>query len=218
MTTDLIERLREHAEHHKELSYECDCKPEDTRNWQHYLTDLEAAAEIERLKEEYKRLTTLTDNWRSEALYGDRRIHELSAEVERLKDGGGCTYTRFGRGDCEHFVGLPGLSIPDQHDGDDDTVDAYGKPNGWCWSCWKSYKIERQAAEIGELKIEMKQVYQAHKADEEQVERQAALLKQCLSAFRQYSNETFVEHGFVSIITRNQVVKTLDAIETWKEQ
>ena len=40
---DLIERLREHAEYHKEMSYECDCNHKDTRNWQHHLTDLEAA-------------------------------------------------------------------------------------------------------------------------------------------------------------------------------
>jgi hypothetical protein len=55
--------------------------------------------------------------------------------------GGGCTLAGPGRGDCERFIGLPGRSIPGRHDGPDDTVDAYGKPNGWCWSCWKSKQI-----------------------------------------------------------------------------
>lgn len=60
----------------------------------------------------------------------------------------GCTLAKTGRGDCENFVGLPGESIPNQHDGDNDTVDVYGKPNGWCWSCWKSYRIKELEAEL----------------------------------------------------------------------
>lgn len=55
---------------------------------------------------------------------------------------GGCALAGYGRGDCEHALGLPGKSIPGQHDGPDDTVDVYGKPNGWCWSCWKSHQIQ----------------------------------------------------------------------------
>lgn len=54
---------------------------------------------------------------------------------------GCCTLAGPGRGDCEHAVGLPGISIPGQHDGEDDTKDCYGKPNGWCASCWKSEQI-----------------------------------------------------------------------------
>lgn len=60
----------------------------------------------------------------------------------------GCTLSKSGRGDCENYIGLPGESIPGQHDGDDDTVDAYGKPNGWCWSCWKSYRIKELENEL----------------------------------------------------------------------
>lgn len=52
-----------------------------------------------------------------------------------------CELTGPGRGDCAHFVGLPGKSIPGQHDGPDDTVDAWGKPNGWCWQCWTSHRL-----------------------------------------------------------------------------
>lgn len=68
------------------------------------------------------------------------------------EDRDGCTYADSGRGDCDHFLGLPGKSIPGQHDGPDDTVDEYGKPNGWCWSCWKSYQIEVQRDQITVLK------------------------------------------------------------------
>lgn len=68
---------------------------------------------------------------------------KLSLWEEFKRDGGGCYFAGPDRGDCEHFVGLPGKSIPNQHDGDDDTVDLYGKPNGWCWFCWHSHEIRR---------------------------------------------------------------------------
>ena len=54
-------------------------------------------------------------------------------------DSGTCAYAGPGRGDCEHAVGLPGMSIPGQHDGTDTTVDLYNRPNGWCWHCWLMY-------------------------------------------------------------------------------
>lgn len=77
----------------------------------------------------------------------------LRHEVERLRHEGTCRYAGPGRGDCEHFVGLPGESIPGQHDGDDDTVDHYGKPNGWCWHCWHGHQrtmLERRLREVEE--------------------------------------------------------------------
>lgn len=58
----------------------------------------------------------------------------------------GCQLAGPGRGDCAHFVGLPGHTIEGVHDGSDATVDVYGKPNGWCWSCWKDLRIERLTA------------------------------------------------------------------------
>jgi len=68
-------------------------------------------------------------------------IKMLKARVTELENRNGCLLSGPDRGDCEHYVGLPGISIPDQHDGPDDTFDAYGKPNGWCWLCWNQYKI-----------------------------------------------------------------------------
>jgi hypothetical protein len=73
-------------------------------------------------------LTRGREQWRKEA-------EELKAKLESP----GCLYADPGRGDCEHFVGLPGLVIRGQHDGPP-TEDVYGKPNGWCWHCWWSYK------------------------------------------------------------------------------
>lgn len=57
-------------------------------------------------------------------------------------DARGCLFSGTGRGDCKHFVGLPGKSIPGKHDGDDDTVDEYGRPNGWCEVCWRGRQIQ----------------------------------------------------------------------------
>ncbi len=69
-----------------------------------------------------------------------------------LRNGSGCSLAGPGSGDCEHFVGLPGLSMPGQHDGKDDTVDAWGKPNGWCWSCWKSKRISNCQADLAKCR------------------------------------------------------------------
>jgi hypothetical protein len=62
-----------------------------------------------------------------------------------------CRFAGLGRGDCEHFVGLPGKSIPGQHDGPDDTVDVYGIPNGWCEYCWSCHKLTIAENKIKEL-------------------------------------------------------------------
>lgn len=81
-------------------------------------------------------LTRGREAWKKEA-------EELKAKLEKP----GCLYAGPGRGDCEHFVGLPGLMIEGQHDGPP-TEDYYGKPNGWCWYCWWSYRTH-----IAEQKI-----------------------------------------------------------------
>jgi len=50
MTDDIVARLREDAEDHKDVAGCCDCDPKDTRNWQHALNNEEAADEIEQLR------------------------------------------------------------------------------------------------------------------------------------------------------------------------
>ena len=72
-----------------------------------------------------------------------------AALIASLQAGGSCTFAAPGRGDCEHFIGLPGKSIPGQHSGPDDTVDYYGKPNGWCWHCWRAYQIDSLREQVG---------------------------------------------------------------------
>lgn len=68
-------------------------------------------------------------------------------------DNMGCSLAGPGRGDCFHFIGYPSpIHKPGQHDGFDDTVDSYGKPNGWCWSCWKDYRLEKALSELSALK------------------------------------------------------------------
>jgi len=76
---------------------------------------------------------------------------DQSARIAELEAGGKCTYAKPGRGDCEHAVGLPGKAIHGKHDGPDDTVDCYGKPNGWCWHCWLMHQknqLETQRARL----------------------------------------------------------------------
>lgn len=83
-------------------------------------------------------------------------IHNLQLQNLPQSHDGHCFYASPGRGDCEHFIGLPGHSVPGQHDGPDDTVDAYGKPNGWCWHCWLTHQKSELEAKVRELQ-------QAHK-------------------------------------------------------
>jgi len=72
-------------------------------------------------------------------------VKELRRKWDNARQGC-CMFAGPGRGDCENSVGLPGESIPEQHDGDDDTVDVYGKPNGWCWACWNGKRIRELEA------------------------------------------------------------------------
>ena len=129
----------------------------------------EAAGEVETLKAQVSELINqrnqllnkkphICPNCKEEVAFWADHIHslpnqetsyccfssqQLKAEVERLKGSDFCQLTKPGRGDCEHFIGLPGISIPGQHDGHDDTKDCYDKPNGWCWACWRSYENSR---------------------------------------------------------------------------
>ncbi len=50
-----------------------------------------------------------------------------------------------GRGDCDHFVGLPAVE-------DETTTDEYGRPHGWCQICWQGEQIRRLQSERRELR------------------------------------------------------------------
>lgn len=92
-------------------------------------------------------------------------------------DKNGCAFAGPGRGDCEHAVGLPGKSVPGQHDGPDDTVDAYGKPNGWCWFCWRGYRIARLEEKLHQFQQGERAEAWAHEATTEALEQAQAKLK-----------------------------------------
>lgn len=61
---------------------------------------------------------------------------EAEALAETLARGS-CSLAAPGRGDCEHFVGLPGPLVGGHN------TDDRGKPNGWCWNCWWAYRTHK---------------------------------------------------------------------------
>jgi hypothetical protein len=68
-------------------------------------------------------------------------VHNTDIAMNCLYAGGKAGAERSG-GDCEHALGLnrpgpDGEAIPR-------STDIYGKPEGWCWWCWKQYQL-RQA-------------------------------------------------------------------------
>ena len=51
-----------------------------------------------------------------------------------------CRFAGPGRGDCEHYVGIP------KEEKYPETVDEYGIPHGWCEYCWSVEKRNRLTA------------------------------------------------------------------------
>ena len=86
------------------------------------------------------------------------RLRREVRRLQHLQHEGTCRYAGPGRGDCENFVGLPGHSIPGQHDGLDDTVDHYGKPNGWCWHCWLMHQRDDYSRHLRVANEEVEQL------------------------------------------------------------
>lgn len=64
MTDELVKRLRSDAEHHKAVADDCDCRPEDTANWQHAINCIAAADRIEALEREVRRLNNAMRHFR----------------------------------------------------------------------------------------------------------------------------------------------------------
>ena len=52
-----------------------------------------------------------------------------------------CTLAKPGRGDCEHYIGLPSVL-------DETTTDEYGRPRGWCAYCWQSYRLTQTEQQL----------------------------------------------------------------------
>lgn len=68
-----------------------------------------------------------------------QRLEELRAKAIR-----GCLLAGPGRGDCEHFVGLP-------KEENRETTDEYGRPHGWCQVCWLAEREWRMCNKVREL-------------------------------------------------------------------
>jgi len=83
-------------------------------------------------------------------LNGRQAWKEEAEELRHRLESSGCLYATYGRGDCEHYVGLPGYKAYGQHDGPP-TEDVYGKPNGWCWHCWWSYRTNKAESQLKTL-------------------------------------------------------------------
>jgi hypothetical protein len=70
---------------------------------------------------------------RAEAL---RLVSAALNDVGASDRDGQCRFAGPWRGDCEHFIGVPG-SLNEQ------TTDVYGKPHRWCWHCWLMYQLRQ---------------------------------------------------------------------------
>jgi hypothetical protein len=60
----------------------------------------------------------------------------------------GCLLSGPGRGDCDHFVGLPPVL-------DATTTDVYGRPYGWCWLCWTRRQLDASRADLARATAEL---------------------------------------------------------------
>ena len=73
----------------------------------------------------------------------------------------GCKLSGPGRGDCEHFVGLPDVL-------DETTTDEYGIPHGWCDYCWQSHRLSALREQLRnrerQIEIHMEQLREAEKS------------------------------------------------------
>jgi hypothetical protein len=109
---------------------------------------------VHALQEDCDRITAM----KTDILKG--QLTAANAEIERLKNKNGCVLSGPGRGDCEHYLGVPKTF-------DETTTDCYGRPKGWCEICWCHYQIERLKSRkitsideiplVQELRAEIKQ-------------------------------------------------------------
>jgi len=72
-----------------------------------------------------------------------------------------CRFAGPGRGDCEHYVGIP------KEEKYPETVDEYGIPHGWCEYCWSVEKRNRLTALLEKKDAESKELQRRLDGDTE---------------------------------------------------
>ena len=82
---DIIVRLLGDAIHHKAVSGDCDCRPEDTVNWQHAMTCLDAAKEIHALRTRCEELAQQVVDAGLLHLADESDIYQLCARIKKLE-------------------------------------------------------------------------------------------------------------------------------------
>lgn len=108
-------------------------------------------------------------------------VEPLEKEIERLTNPEQpleriwCRYAKEGRGDCEHFVGLPKVE-------NEETTDEYGIPHGWCEYCWSQEKRRRLEAENAKLKQDIESCKIFHDGYVDASEKENAELKERVKA------------------------------------
>ena len=111
----------------------------DARDWaKHFVAHVKA---IPGLSEDEETMTT----WFANALM---KGYDVARGEQDRKDNtrSWCQYAGPGRGDCEHFIGVPSsLEYPAN-------VDEYGIPHGWCVACWRGHQLAEQCGLTEEWK------------------------------------------------------------------
>jgi len=82
------------------------------------------------------KLKDLIENKEAKVMWFSPICNGHNWKMNDLKHSRGCLLAGPGRGDCEHYVGLP--EVEDQAH-----TDEYGRPNGWCEICWRGVQISR---------------------------------------------------------------------------
>ena len=80
---ELADQLDRHAEHHFDAAQECDTKPCDTRNWEHFETSKHAASELRRLAAVEAENDDLLENGKQAVRWAPSSAH-WSNELKRL--------------------------------------------------------------------------------------------------------------------------------------
>lgn len=81
--TNIVERLLSDANDHLDVANDCDCDPKTTVNYRHYQNNLEAADEIERLREKCNKQAEFLRRVDAERFPNTLFIHSLVGQKDQ---------------------------------------------------------------------------------------------------------------------------------------